>query len=243
MSEVYSLMSKDELLEEVIRQNKTVSNLQETVDGFAKKFAEAESLTNMGFWEWDIPNDVVTWSDQVYKNYDLEIGTKITYDVVTNRIHPEDRDYHNKLTEEWIQNKGGEPYEYRIVIGNGDIRYIRGYGKVECDSHGEPIKFFGATQDITKQITMQQKLDEAEKEKEKIHHATINGAQHINYNLLNGLKLVELEIKNHPDFDKEISSMFDNMMTEAKSLMKELSTIDKIEDETIRQSIYPKVNT
>ena len=62
----------------------------------------------MGLWEWDIPNNVVTWSNQVYKIYDLELGKKITYDMVTNRIHPEDSGYHHKLTGEWIKNRGGE---------------------------------------------------------------------------------------------------------------------------------------
>jgi len=79
-----------------------------------------------------------------------------------------------------------------------------------------------------------------EKEKEKIYLATIHGAQHITNNLLNELKLVELEIENHPKFDKEVLSMFGNMLTEANTLMKNLSTVDKIDDKSIRQSIYPK---
>ena len=79
-------------------------------------------------------------------------------------------------------------------------------------------------------------------EKEQIYLATIHGAQHIINNLLNELKLVELEIKDHPEFDKEISSMFGDMMIEAKTLTNDLSTVDEIDDETIRQSIYPKKN-
>ena len=81
-----------------------------------------------------------------------------------------------------------------------------------------------------------------ENEKEKIYLATIHGAQHITNNLLNSLKLVELEIENHPKFDKGISSMFGDMLTEANILMKDLSTVNKIDDETIRQSIYPREN-
>ena len=79
-----------------------------------------------------------------------------------------------------------------------------------------------------------------EKEKEKIYQATIHGAQHITNNLLNQLQLVKLEIKNHPKFNNEISSMFGEMLTEANTLMEELSTVDKIDDTTIRQSIHPK---
>ena len=81
-----------------------------------------------------------------------------------------------------------------------------------------------------------------EKEKEKIYLATIHGAQHITNNLLNELKIVEFEIKNHPDFDKEVSSMFNDMLVNANTLIKDLSSVEKIEEEAIRKSIYPKSN-
>jgi hypothetical protein len=77
------------------------------------------------------------------------------------------------------------------------------------------------------------------KEKEKIYLATISGAQHITNNLLNELKVVEFEIDNHPDFDKEVSSMFENMVEEASTLMADLSAVDNIDDETIRKSVAP----
>lgn len=85
-------------------------------------------------------------------------------------------------------------------------------------------------------------LNIIEKEKEKIYLATMHGVQHITNNLLNELKIVELEIENHPKFDKKVLSMFHDMQTQAMSLMKALSTVDKIDDKTIRSSIYPKNN-
>ena len=77
------------------------------------------------------------------------------------------------------------------------------------------------------------------KEKEKIYTATIYSAQHITNNLLNELKTVELEISNHPTFDKEVSIMFNDMQKEANNLMKKLSAVDKIDDESIKQSVLP----
>ncbi|MBA6396939.1 MAG: CHASE3 domain sensor protein [Francisellaceae bacterium] len=77
------------------------------------------------------------------------------------------------------------------------------------------------------------------KEKEKIYMATIHSAQHVTNNLLNQLMIVKHGIEETPQFDADISSMFDEMLTEAKSLMFELSSVDKIEDEKIRQSVKP----
>jgi len=79
-----------------------------------------------------------------------------------------------------------------------------------------------------------------EKEKEKIYLATIHGAQHITNNLLNELQIVELEIENHPEFNKEVNLMFSDMLNEANKLIKDLSSVEYIDDDTIRKSIYPK---
>lgn len=79
-----------------------------------------------------------------------------------------------------------------------------------------------------------------EKEKREIYIATIHGAQHILNNLLNELTLVKLEVKRHPDFDKEISDMFDEMLAESDVLIKKLSSVSKIDQEDISQSVHPK---
>jgi hypothetical protein len=81
---------------------------------------------------------------------------------------------------------------------------------------------------------------EIEKEKEKIYLATIYGAQHILNNLLNQLQLVYIEAKSHGSFDAETLGYFDNMTKDANELMKDLSAIKQIDDESIRQSISPK---
>ncbi len=83
-------------------------------------------------------------------------------------------------------------------------------------------------------------LRNTEKEKQLIYKATIHGAQHITNNLLNQLKLVEMEIEKHPDFDSDVVASFDTMMSEANSLMQELSSVDSMDEESITLSVYPK---
>lgn len=82
-----------------------------------------------------------------------------------------------------------------------------------------------------------------EQEKEKIYLATIHGAQHVTNNLLNELQLVKLEIEKHPDFDKDVDSMFDDMLAESAKLMKQLSDVEQIDENAIKESVYPKKST
>ncbi|OOZ38143.1 hypothetical protein BOW53_16455 [Solemya pervernicosa gill symbiont] len=83
---------------------------------------------------------------------------------------------------------------------------------------------------------------EIENKKKEIYLATMHSALHVTNNLLNQLKLVELEILNHRDFNKDVYAMFDGMMSETDSLIKELSSVKEIDPDVIRKSVYPKNN-
>jgi len=79
-----------------------------------------------------------------------------------------------------------------------------------------------------------------EMEKEKIYVATIHGTQHIVNNLLNQLLFVKMEAENQKGLNSETIKILDDMATEAASLTKSLSEVEEMDDEKIRQSIYPQ---
>lgn len=136
---------------ELARVKQQVSDLQ-------RQLKEAESLANLGLWQWHIAEDIVVWSENAYKIFEVEPGSPVTYQKVLERIHPDDREKHNQRTQEWLKNAGGAPYEYRLRIDER-IKYLKAYGKVEQDHDGKPVRFFGAIQDITEQVTLQNKLE------------------------------------------------------------------------------------
>lgn len=132
--------------------------LKRQVQDLKKQLKEAESLANLGLWEWHISEDIVIWSENAYRMFEVPPGTQITYQKVLERIHPDDREHHNQRTQEWLKNGGGAPYEYRLRIDER-IKYFKAFGKVEHNQDGKPVRFFGAIQDITEQVTLQNKLE------------------------------------------------------------------------------------
>jgi PAS domain S-box-containing protein len=124
---------------------------------------KAQEVGRIGSWQWDIEKDHISWSQELYRLYDInpEEGP-ITYDRLMERVHPDDREYHDKHTANWKENKGGEPYEYRVVRRDGTIRHIYGPGEVECDEKGRPIKMFGIVQDVTERKLADKALHESE---------------------------------------------------------------------------------
>jgi len=114
-----------------------------------KNLLDAQSMAHIGNWSWEIKSNKITWSDEVYRIYGVELGEHISYEKLMGIIHPEDRDYHNAQTAAWLENNGGEPFEYRIVLPDNTIRYILGVGEVAYDESGEQVKMHGTLQDIT----------------------------------------------------------------------------------------------
>lgn len=122
---------------------------EKTLQESEEHLLRAQEMANVGSWQWDISENRIEWSPQVYKIYGIDPEISLTYENLLKSIHPEDREYHDKTTTAWLNNRGGPPYEYRVVRPNGDIRHIYGKGKVECDAVGEPVRFSGTLQDVT----------------------------------------------------------------------------------------------
>ena len=54
--------------------------------------AAAQAIAQIGSWEWDVTTDTVTWSDQLYRIYNVDPDEfEATYEAFLQFIHPEDR--------------------------------------------------------------------------------------------------------------------------------------------------------
>jgi PAS domain S-box-containing protein len=112
--------------------------------------AEAQALAHIGSWEWDIAGDRVTWSNELYRIYDLQPERgQLNYDAYLSRIHPGDRDAVRGTVERALAD--GEAFEmtHRVVLEDGHERIVQGRGRVILDRTGHPIRMVGTTQDIT----------------------------------------------------------------------------------------------
>jgi PAS domain S-box-containing protein len=113
------------------------------------QLAQAQRLAHIGSWDWDLRTNVVTWSDELYHIFGLEPGTISVAGEVDRFIHPDDLELGWDTVRRAIASK--EPYDYyhRILRPDGTERIARSRGSIMGDERGEPIKVFGATQDVT----------------------------------------------------------------------------------------------
>ena len=115
----------------------------------------AQTIAKLGSWEWDIQQDIISCSDQLYRMFGFRPGGTITYKSYIEKIHPDDRKLMTKTIERSLIT--GRPYQvtHRVVAGS-KIRTIRGEGRVIKNPSGEPVKVIGTAQDITAEQELEQ---------------------------------------------------------------------------------------
>src|SRR5258707_3162711 len=78
-------------IEDRKRAEETLGVLSRDLQESKAKLEEAQRITHVGYWEWDILTDRVNWSDETYRIYGLRPQER-PMDLATMRekIHPED---------------------------------------------------------------------------------------------------------------------------------------------------------
>ncbi len=109
---------------------------------------KAQEIGSIGTWELNIQENILKWTDENYKIFDVPFGTEVNYEMFLNFAHPDDRDY---VHEKWNSGLNGEPYdiEHRLIV-DGKVKWVREKADIEFDAEGNPIMAIGFTQDITK---------------------------------------------------------------------------------------------
>jgi PAS domain S-box-containing protein len=110
------------------------------------KLEEAQRITHVGYWEWDILTGRVNWSDETYRIYGMR-PQECPMDIATcqEKIHPED------WQRGMEQALGGARFnaECRLFRPTGEMRIAHFQGDVKRDASGRPYRMFGTIQDIT----------------------------------------------------------------------------------------------
>jgi PAS domain S-box-containing protein len=133
------------------------------------KLEEAQRVAHVGYWEWDLRTDHVTWSDETYRIYGLHPQER-PMDLTTIResIYPEDREFVFRQAAEAIQGEVRADVEHRIVRPGGEIRVVHSQGDLKRDAAGRPWQMFGTAQDITDRKAAEERIRGQEAELRQI---------------------------------------------------------------------------
>ena len=156
-----------ELEEEIRARTKELSSANGRLAGRERQLAEAQELAHIGSWEWNIPTNVVTWTDELFRIFGLEPqSVDVTYESFLERVHPEDRGFVASIVEQAMRDCQPFRFDRRILLEGGSVRWVQGRGRVIVDEHGRPVKMAGTAQDISEHKLAEEysnRLHEAER--------------------------------------------------------------------------------
>jgi PAS domain S-box-containing protein len=127
------------------------------------RLEEAQRIANVGHYSWNLIENRVVWSDEVYRIYGLSPQQgPIDLAMVREMIHPADRELVFHAAEDALQGEVPVDIEHRLVRRDGEVRTIHSVGTVKRDTSGRPYEMFGTAQDITHRKRSEEALKQSQ---------------------------------------------------------------------------------
>jgi len=132
---------------EVVSDYSEQKGLQDALQTSELTLKQAQTVASVGSWQLDIANNVMRWSDETYRLFNVEKNTPLSVETFLRSVHFDDR---KAVTDAWQAALAGAAYdvEYRIMAG-GEERWVHEKARITFDGTGEPLEAIGTIQDIT----------------------------------------------------------------------------------------------
>lgn len=125
-----------------------------------KSLEQAQSIAHLGSWEWDLENNEMFWSEEVYRILQVDSEKfESSFNTFMSFIPEEERQDVRSLIANFAHQIDHElNIEHRITNSKGEERVVNQRGKTYLNEKGKPIKIFGSMQDITDKKRIEEEI-------------------------------------------------------------------------------------
>jgi PAS domain S-box-containing protein len=109
----------------------------------------AAEAANMGFWFRDFAREDFWASSQWRTLFGFTTSETLYIDKFLQRLHPSDRDPTRQALENAYQGDGSYHTEHRVLLPDGQERWIACQGRVEFNTDRQPLRLQGVSLDVT----------------------------------------------------------------------------------------------
>jgi diguanylate cyclase len=149
---------------------RVVGAFQDVTSRVKKRLALEEARVRMtlatdsgriGIWDYNVVTGELLWDEWMYRLYGLDPSDATgTYDLWARHLHPEDRAAAERALQDALNDVCPFDTEFRVILNNGDMRYLRGSGNITRNDQGRPIRMIGVNWDVTSERCLRQELAE-----------------------------------------------------------------------------------
>lgn len=143
--------------------NKTTERLDLTTVS-KEKLDTAQRIAHLGLWEFDLKNNTLYWTDEIYNIFGLDPKKfQPSYEHLLDVIHPDDRKMVDDAYSNSLETKKDYVIKHRLLMNNGTIKWVKEECQITFDDNDEPLVSLGVVIDITKEHEAQEKIEEQNK--------------------------------------------------------------------------------
>lgn len=161
-SSVVPLPEEDGRIDRVMGMNADITErfaAEEKLRRSERQLVDAQRIARLGNWNWDIEDNELTWSDEIYRIFGLRPQQfEATYEAFLRRVHPDDRDLVQHAVLEALEQEKPYSLDHRIVLPSGEVRIVHEQAEVEFSRDRRPVRMSGTVQDITQRKRDEQSL-------------------------------------------------------------------------------------
>lgn len=132
-----------------------LNNIQ--IQNSETRLKEAQSLANLGYWDFDVEASQIKWSEQLYDIYEIERFTPLTIELIQKYVAKQESEMLIQKCLEVYTNGGKLNFEYQLITTSGKIKYLSDTAYLDISPSGNKI-VKGISQDITERKNAEQQL-------------------------------------------------------------------------------------
>jgi PAS domain S-box-containing protein len=129
---------------------------QNELEAMRERLAEAQHLAGIGSWEWDILDDKVWWSAELYVLFGRDPRSFTPgYASFFELVHSEDQPRVRAQLEATLADDAPYEVQFRLVRDDGSMRILRCKAQLERTDGGVPARLVGTCLDVTSLVAEQ----------------------------------------------------------------------------------------
>lgn len=133
-----------------LTQRRQCHETEEALARSREQLLEIQRLTRTGSWELDLLRGQLSWSDELYRIFEIDPGQgPVDYEHFLALIHEDDRERVDQAYKQALELRQPYEVEHRMIMPDGRVKQIRERGETVYDAQGKPLRSIGSAQDIT----------------------------------------------------------------------------------------------
>lgn len=141
----------------LLRNRRRLRSTQKSLQQSEERLSLATNSAKVGVWSWNVRNETIDATAECKQMFGFGADESVTFTKFLDRVHPDDRLQVNRAIEEAIKNKSVYDTQYRIVLPDGQLRWIAARGRIhQLDEAADDL--MGVLLDVTERRRAEEKF-------------------------------------------------------------------------------------